>query len=399
MHDRFDQLQPYPFEKLGQLLATVTPNPELPIIRLSIGEPKHPAPAFVGAALVAQLNQLEVYPTTGGTLAFKTAVAGWLEQRFHLPKIDPAAHILPVTGTREALFAFVQTVFNRTEAEAKPYVLMPNPFYQIYEGATLLAGGTPYLLPCLAEHGFNPDVRALPDSLWAQTQLVFLCNPGNPTGAVMPLADQVYVLDKAAEFGFVVASDECYSEIYTQPQHPPIGLLEACLARGDVDYARVMVFHSLSKRSNLPGLRSGFVAGDAALIRAFLQYRTYQGGAMSLPIQHASALAWQDEHHVATNRAAYREKFRQFLDIVEGQLEVQAPDAGFYLWAATPISDTEFTQRLYAEQAVTVLPGSYVARTVDGVNPGTNRVRMALVAPLQDCIAAAHRVRTFCATL
>jgi len=399
MHDRFDRLQPYPFEKLGALFGAVSPNPELPIIRLSIGEPKHRAPRFVREALIADLDNLEVYPTTGGTLAFKTAVARWLEQRFQLPELDPAAHILPVTGTREALFAFVQTVFNRTEASQKPYVMMPNPFYQIYEGATLLAGGTPYLLPCLAEHGFNPDVRAIDDSVWAQTQLVFLCNPGNPTGAVMPLADQVYVLDKAAEFGFVVASDECYSEIYTQPQHPPIGLLQASLARGDTDYARVMVFHSLSKRSNLPGLRSGFVAGAADLIKAFLLYRTYQGGAMSLQIQHASAMAWQDESHVETNRNAYREKFRQFLDIVDGVLDVQAPDAGFYLWAATPIADTEFAQRLYAEQSVTVLPGSYLGRTVAGVNPGENRVRMALVAPLQDCVAAAHRVRAFCAHL
>jgi N-succinyldiaminopimelate aminotransferase len=215
----------------------------------------------------------------------------------------------------------------------------------------------------------------------------------------MPLSDQVYVLDKAAEFGFVVASDECYSEIYTQPQHPPIGLLEASAARGDADYARVMVFHSLSKRSNLPGLRSGFVAGDAALIQAFLRYRTYQGGAMSLPIQHASAMAWQDESHVETNRNAYREKFRRFLDIVGGALDVQSPDAGFYLWAATPISDTEFAQRLYAEQAVTVLPGSYLGRTVDGLNPGAERVRMALVAPLQDCVEAAERVRAFCTNL
>ena len=396
MHDRFDLLQPYPFEKLNALFAQVTPNPELPLIRLSIGEPKHRAPRFVREALVAGLDDLEVYPTTGGTLAFKTAVARWLEQRFDLPEMDPAAHILPVNGTREALFALVQTVFNRSEAASRPYVMMPNPFYQIYEGATLLAGGTPYLLPCWAEQGFNPDVRAISDAVWAQTQLVFLCNPGNPSGAVMPLADQVYVLDKAAEFDFVVASDECYSEIYTQPQHPPIGLLEACKARGDTHYARAVVFHSLSKRSNLPGLRSGFVAGDAALMRAFLRYRTYQGGAMSLPIQQASTLAWQDESHVETNRNAYREKFRRFLEIVEGQLDVSAPDAGFYLWAATPMADTEFAQRLYAEQAVTVLPGSYLGRSVEGVNPGANRVRMALVAPLQDCIDAAHRVRAFC---
>lgn len=396
MHEHFGRLQPYPFERLKALKAEVTPNPDLDPIALSIGEPKHTAPEFVRQALIEALDDIEVYPTTGGSTELKNAVGRWLSHRFGLPPLDADAHVLPVNGTREAIFAFVQAVFDRSQAAERPYVVMPNPFYQIYEGATFLAGGEPLLLPCLPAQHFNPDYRAVPDSVWARTQILFLCSPGNPTGAVVPMDVLDYLLDKAAEHDFIIASDECYSEIYFTERERPVGLLEACAHRGDATYRRAMVFHSLSKRSNLPGLRSGFVAGDANLIRPFLRYRTYQGGAMPLHVQKASALAWSEENHVELNRTAYREKFRRVLAVLEDVLDVSMPDAGFYLWAGTPISDEDFGRRLYEQAHVTVLPGSYVGREVDGINPGAGRVRMALVAPLGECLEAAERIRDFC---
>ena len=399
MNEQMDALQPYPFQRLKQLKAGITPNPDLDHIALSIGEPKHAAPEFVRAALVEHLDDIEVYPTTGGRADLKQAVAHWLSHRFGLPEMDPQAHILPVNGTREALFAFVQAVFDRRQATQRPYVMMPNPFYQIYEGAALLAGATPYLQPCLKSHHFNPDYASVPDEVWAQTQILFLCSPGNPTGAVVPMDTLLYLLEKAEQHDFIIASDECYSEIYFTENERPPGLLEACAQRGDASYQRAMVFHSLSKRSNLPGLRSGFVAGDASLIKPFLLYRTYQGGAMPIHVQKASAMAWQEENHVELNRTAYREKFRRVLAVLSPVMDVDLPDAGFYLWAGTPISDEAFTRGLYEQENVEVLPGSYVGREQDGHNPGAGRVRMALVASLPECLEAAERIKRFCKTL
>lgn len=399
MNEHLHALQPYPFQRLKELRAGAVPNPDRRLISLAIGEPKHAAPTFVKEALVEELDDIEIYPTTSGGPELKTAIGHWLEQRFSLPEMDAQAHILPVNGTREAIFAFVQTVFDRSQSDQRPYVMMPNPFYQIYEGATLLAGGTPKLQACTAALGFNPDYYSVTDAEWAQTQILFLCSPGNPTGAVVPMDTLRYLLDKAAEHDFIIASDECYSEIYFTENERPIGLLEACAQHGNTDYQRVMVFHSLSKRSNLPGLRSGFVAGDADLIRPFLLYRTYHGGAMPLQVQKASALAWSEESHVEVNRTAYREKFRQVLAILDGVMDVQLPDAGFYLWAGTPISDEAFTIGLYEQEHVSVLPGSYVAREVDGINPGAGRVRMALVAPLAECVEAAERIKRYCTGL
>ncbi|MEX1058573.1 MAG: succinyldiaminopimelate transaminase [Natronospirillum sp.] len=399
MNEHLSALQPYPFERLKALRDGVKPNADRYPIALTIGEPRHNAPSFVKEALTEALDDVEKYPSTVGRPELKTAIAHWLMQRFGLPEMDPQAHVLPVNGTREAIFAFVQTVFDRSQATTRPYVMMPNPFYQIYEGATLLAGGQPKLQACIPKFGFNPDYRSVTDAEWAQTQILFLCSPGNPTGAVVPMDTLQYLLDKAEQHDFIIASDECYSEIYFTENTRPAGLLEAYAQRGDASYRRAMVFHSLSKRSNLPGLRSGFVAGDADLIRPFLLYRTYQGGAMPLHVQKASELAWADETHVELNRAAYREKFRRVLAVLDGVLDVQMPAAGFYLWAGTPISDEAFALGLFEQENVSVLPGSYVGRAMDGVNPGAGRVRMALVAPVAECIEAAERIKRFCAGL
>jgi len=399
MNEFMSSLQPYPFERLKALKAEVTPDASKDHIALSIGEPKHTAPEFIRESLTESLDDIEVYPTTGGRREFKAAVARWLSHRFGLPDMEPEAHILPVNGTREAIFGFVQATFDRRLAARKPLIMMPNPFYQIYEGAALLAGAQPWLMPCTAEQNFNPDYHNVSDDVWAQTQILFLCSPGNPTGAVVPMDTLQYLLQKAEEHDFVIASDECYSEIYFTENERPVGLLEACAQLGDASYRRALVFHSLSKRSNVPGLRSGFVAGDPDIIAPFLRYRTYQGGAMPIHVQKASALAWSDEHHVELNRTAYREKFRRVLAELDGALDVTLPDAGFYLWAGTPISDEAFAQGLFEQEHVTVLPGSYVGRTVDGANPGAGRVRMALVASLPECLEAAARIKRFCNTL
>ena len=394
MNNALNQLQPYPFEKLRVLLGDVTANPDKRPIALSIGEPKHPSPAFVKQALADNLDQMAVYPTTLGLPALRQAIAQWCERRFGVPGgwLDPARHVLPVNGTREALFAFTQTVVQR---DVDGLVISPNPFYQIYEGAAFLAGATPHYLPCLDQNGFNPDFDAVPAHLWQRCQILFLCSPGNPTGALVPLETLKKLIALADEHDFVIAADECYSELYFDEDTPPPGLLSACAELGRNDFKRCVVFHSLSKRSNLPGLRSGFVAGDADILKAFLLYRTYHGCAMPVQTQLASIAAWNDEAHVKANRDLYREKFAAVLDILGPVLDVQRPDGSFYLWARVPMDDAQFCAQLFEQEHVTVVPGSYLSRDVDGVNPGAGRVRMALVAPLSECVEAAERIRSF----
>ena len=394
MNNALNQLQPYPFEKLRALLADAQPPAQLKPIALSIGEPKHKSPAFVAQALADNLDQLAVYPTTLGLPALREAISGWCERRFGVPAgwLDAARHVLPVNGTRESLFAFTQAVVNRTD---DALVLSPNPFYQIYEGAALLAGATPYYLPCLAVNGFNPDYDAVPEAIWQCTQILFLCSPGNPTGALTPLHTLKKLIALADRYDFVIAADECYSELYFDEDNPPAGLLTACAELGRQDFKRCVVFHSLSKRSNLPGLRSGFVAGDAEILKAFLLYRTYHGCAMPVQSQLASVAAWNDEAHVRENRDQYRAKYDAVLDILQPVMDVQRPDGSFYLWADTAGDDTAFTRELFARQHVTVVPGSYLSREVNGQNPGAGRIRMALVAPLAECIEAARRIRAF----
>lgn len=392
MNTDLDRLQPYPFEKLRALIADVTPNPELRPIALSIGEPKHPSPPFVLQTLADNLDKAAVYPTTLGIPELRQGIADWLKRRFQLTHVDPATQIIPVNGTREALFSFTQAMVRR---DPEGLVVSPNPFYQIYEGAAFLAGVEPHYLACDASNGFVPDFDQVPESVWQRCQVLFICTPGNPTGAVMSL-DTLQKLIKLADIhDFVIASDECYSEIHAPGAIGPVGLLQACAAMGRDDYARCVVFHSLSKRSNLPGLRSGFVAGDASLLAPYLTYRTYHGCAMPIQSQMASLAAWGDEDHVAENRRQYQAKFDAVLEILGDVMDVERPDAGFYLWPETPTDDREFTRRLLAEQNVAVVPGSFLSREIDGYNPGAGRVRMALVAPLADCIEAAQRIRQF----
>ncbi|WP_437881507.1 succinyldiaminopimelate transaminase [Pseudomonas sp. LRF_L74] len=397
MNNALAHLQPYPFEKLRALLAGAEADRSKRPIALSIGEPKHKSPQFVAEALSANLDQLAVYPTTLGLPALRQAIATWCESRFNVPNgwLDAARHVLPVNGTREALFAFTQTVAQR---DVGGLVVSPNPFYQIYEGAALLAGTQPHYLPCLEQNGFNPDFDAVPAQVWERCQILFICSPGNPTGALVPLETLKKLIALADEHDFVIAADECYSELYFDEDNPPPGLLTACAELGRSDFKRCVVFHSLSKRSNLPGLRSGFVAGDADILKAFLLYRTYHGCAMPVQTQLASIAAWQDEAHVRANRDLYREKFDAVLDILGGVLDVQRPDGGFYLWARTPGDDASFTRELFIKEHVTVVPGSYLSREVEGFNPGAGRVRMALVAPLAECIEAAERIRRFVET-
>ncbi len=394
MNTALQQLQPYPFEKLRALLGAVTPNPDKRPIALSIGEPKHKSPQFVAKALADNLDQMAVYPTTAGIPALREAIAHWCERRFSVPAgwLDAAKHVLPVNGTREALFAFTQTVVNRAD---NGLVISPNPFYQIYEGAAFLAGATPHYLPCLAEHGFNPDFDAVSADIWDRCQILFLCSPGNPTGALIPLDTLKKLIALADKHDFVIAADECYSELYFDEATPPAGLLSACAELGRQDFKRCVVFHSLSKRSNLPGLRSGFVAGDADILKAFLLYRTYHGCAMPVQTQLASIAAWGDEEHVRANRTRYREKFDAVLEILSPVMDVQRPDGGFYLWPNVGTDDAKFCRDLFVTEHVTVVPGSYLSRDVDGFNPGAGRVRMALVAPLAECIEAAQRIREF----
>ncbi|HET8731649.1 MAG TPA: succinyldiaminopimelate transaminase [Moraxellaceae bacterium] len=392
MNPDLGHLQAYPFEKLAALFRGATPPAGLKPIALSIGEPKHPAPAFVKDILVQHMGGLSAYPTTKGIPELRQAIASWLVHRFNLMDVNEDTQVLPVNGTREALFSFTQAVIDRTK---RPLVVMPDPFYQIYEGAALLAGAEPYFLPTTAANGFVPDYDAVPDEVWERCQLLFLCSPGNPTGAVTGRETLRKLVALADRFDFVIASDECYSEIYFDEAAPPVGLLQACAGMGRHDYRRCVVFHSLSKRSNLPGMRSGFVAGDAALLGPYLQYRTYHGSAMPVQHQQASIAAWKDEAHVRDNRREYTAKFAAFREIVGDAMALTQPDAGFYFWAKTPIADDEFSRRLYESTHVTVLPGRFLGRDVNGTNPGAGYVRMALVAPLDECNEAARRIRDF----
>ena len=398
MNPLLDKLQPYPFEKLTALLGKVKPNADLAPIKLSIGEPKHAAPEFVTKILVDEISAVETYPTTKGVPQLREAIAQWATKRFKLKadSLRPESHVLPVNGTREAIFSFTQACVDNTK---DALIVSPNPFYQIYEGATYLSGADLELLPCIEENGFQPNFDEVSEETWDRCQILFLCSPGNPTGAVVDQAALFKLIELADRHDFILASDECYSEIYTDEDDAPIGLLEACAALGRNDYRRCIVFHSLSKRSNLPGLRSGFIAGDAEILSAYLKYRTYHGCALPVHHQLASIAAWNDETHVIANRTAYRQKFAAVLEILAPVMDVQQTDASFYLWPKTPIDDERFAQALYREQHVTVVPGSYLSRTVNGENPGANRVRMALVAPIEECIEAAKRIKTFIESL
>ena len=396
MNPLLASLQPYPFERLRQLFAGVTPPPQLAHISLGIGEPKHATPQFIKDALIDSLDTaLSGYPATSGELRMREACAQWLKRRYRID-INAASQVLPVNGSREALFALAQAVLDPTRKGAR--VISPNPFYQIYEGATLLSGAEPYYVANTADNNFAANWDDVPEDVWATTQLLFVCSPGNPTGKIMPLEEWKKLFELSEKYGFVIASDECYSEIYFRDE-PPLGGLEAASILGYKDFKRLIAFTSLSKRSNVPGLRSGFVAGDAAILKDFLLYRTYHGCAMSGVVQAASIAAWNDEAHVLENRNLYRTKFAQVTPVLAEVMDVKLPDASFYLWAGVPEawnqSDTDFARELYAAEHVTVLPGSFIGRTAQGQNPGQGRVRMALVAETAECLEAAHRIARF----
>ena len=398
MNPLLQKLQPYPFERLRKLFADVTPNPAYRPISLGIGEPKHPTPPFIQKALAdaASAGGLAVYPATPGEPRLREAFTGWIDRRYGL-QLNPATQVLPVNGSREALFAFAQTVIDPS-GNTTPVVVCPNPFYQIYEGAALLAGAEPFYAPSDPARNFAVDWDSVPADVWARTQLLFVCSPGNPTGAVMPLAEWEKVFALSDQYGFVIASDECYSEIYFRDE-APLGGLEAAAKLGRGDFKNLVSFTSLSKRSNVPGLRSGFVAGDAAWMKAFALYRTYHGSAMSPVVQTTSIAAWGDEQHVINNRTMYRQKFAEVTPLLVQVLDVHLPDAGFYLWAHIPeavgLTDAAFARELLALYNVTVLPGSYLARDAQGTNPGAQRIRMALVADTAECVEAAQRIVEF----
>jgi N-succinyldiaminopimelate aminotransferase len=387
-------LQPYPFERLKELTAGVTGPTDLPLVRLSIGEPQHATPQLIKDALTGALDGLAVYPTTAGIDALRECIAAWLQRRYGLPAVSAATQVLPVNGSREALFSFAQCVIDASRPDAK--VLAPNPFYQIYEGAALLAGAQIAFYNQLPEDRFACNFDRIADTDWKGVQLVYVCSPANPCGKVMTLDEWRTLFELADRHGFVIASDECYSEIYFDEAAPPLGGLQAAQALGRSGFERLVVFSSLSKRSNVPGLRSGFVAGDARLLKRFLLYRTYHGSAMGLAVQRASIAAWQDEAHVRDNRDQYRAKFDAVQPLIAAVMDAPLPDASFYLWARTPIDDAEFARRLLAEYNVAVLPGSYLARTAHGINPGAGFVRIALVAPASECVEAAERIVRFC---
>lgn len=398
MNPDLNKLQPYPFQKLAALFREVTPNKDYRAISLSIGEPKHATPQFIKDAITDNLAGLSNYPTTAGSDALRGTIADWLAKRYDIPAPDFKTQVLPVNGSREALFAFAQTVIDRSTPD--PVVVCPNPFYQIYEGAAFLAGATPYFLNNLPGDNYALNFTQLPEDVWQRTRLIYVCSPGNPTGRVMPLAEWKVLFDLSDRYGFVIASDECYSEIYFDTA--PLGALQAAWQLGRRDYKNLVVFSSLSKRSNVPGMRSGFVAGDAEVIAKFALYRTYHGSAMNPVIQAASIAAWNDESHVAENRRLYAEKFTKVMAILSPVLPVTLPDAGFYLWInlseaglCTPNADTAFAQALYRDYNVTVLPGSYLARSAQGINPGENFVRLALVADTDETVEAAHRIAEF----
>ena len=400
MNRNLSRLQAYPFERLRQWFATVSPSIDYPPISLGIGEPRHATPLLIKQAYCDAIMDpnggLAVYPATGGVAGLRQSIGRWLQRRYGLD-LNVDSQILPVNGSREALFAFAQTVINPNPQgfdEQPVLVVCPNPFYQIYEGAAFLSGAQPYYVASDPERNFAQDWDSVPESVWARTQLLFVCSPGNPTGAVMPLAEWEKLFALSDRHGFVIASDECYSEIYFRDE-PPLGGLEAAARLGRTDFKNLVAFTSLSKRSNVPGMRSGFVAGDAALIKQFLLYRTYHGSAMSTVVQAASMAAWDDEDHVRDNREQYRTKFAQVTPILSQVLDVALPDAGFYLWAKVKGSDTDFARDLLALYNVTVLPGSYLAREAQGLNPGASRIRMALVAETAECVEAAHRIVKF----
>jgi N-succinyldiaminopimelate aminotransferase len=398
MNPHLSLLQAYPFERLRGLFSTVAPNPNLRPISLGIGEPRHATPALVQRAYCDAImgTGLAGYPGTAGELGLREAIAQWLQRRYSI-EVSPQTQILPVNGSREALFAFAQTVLAPSRDGAQPLVVCPNPFYQIYEGAALMGGAQPYFVASDPQRNFAQDWASVPDTVWARTQLLFVCSPGNPAGAVMPLSEWKLLFELSDRFGFSIASDECYSEIYIRDE-PPLGGLEAAMQLGRSDFKNLVSFTSLSKRSNVPGMRSGFCAGDAALIKQFLLYRTYHGSAMSPVVQSASIAAWNDETHVVENRALYRQKFARITPLLATVLDVALPDAGFYLWAGVVGSDEDFARDLYAAYNVTVLPGSYLARDADGRNPGAGRIRMALVAPYDECMEAAQRIVAFVQT-
>jgi len=394
MNPDLEKLQPYPFEKLAKLKAGCNPPAELDHIALSIGEPRHPSPEIALVPLRDNLHQSNRYPLTRGSPELRQAIAHWLQYRFKLgtDSIDADKHVIPVNGTREALFAFAQCIVDRKPGAL---VMMPNPFYQIYEGAALLAGAEPCFYSTVKENNYLPDFDDIDEDTWRRCQLIYICTPGNPTGAVMSEQQLTRLIEKSFDYDFVIASDECYSEIYFDEDAPPAGLLQAARNSGNRDFTNCVVFHSLSKRSNLPGMRSGFVAGDGNIIKSFLLYRTYHGCAMPPAHQLASIAAWNDEEHVLNNRKLYREKFDAVLGILEPVSSAHRPDAGFYIWLNTQGPDTDFARQLFTQKNVTVLPGSYLSREVNGSSPGSNHVRMALVAPVDECIDAANRIKNF----
>jgi N-succinyldiaminopimelate aminotransferase len=390
MNPNLNLLQAYPFQRLRDLFHGTEPNPAYTPINLSIGEPKHATPALIKEALLNNIAGLASYPTTLGSIALREAISAWISRRYNVPSLNPETAILPVNGSREALFAFAQAVIDQTKPA--PIVISPNPFYQIYEGAAFLAGATPYFLNTTPENEHAMDFSTVPVEVLKRTQLVYVCSPGNPSGKVMSLAQWQTIFDLSDEYGFVIAADECYSEIYCNEALPVLGALQASQQLGR-DYKNLVVFSSLSKRSNVPGMRSGFVAGDASIIEKFTLYRTYHGCAMNPAVQAASVAAWNDEAHVIENRRLYAEKFNTVTPLLRQTLAVEIPDAAFYLWARTSMADTAFALKLYRDFNVTVLPGSYLARHAHGINPGEGFVRLALVASLDECIDAAQRVQ------
>lgn len=408
MNPDLSLLQPYPFEKLRQLFGNAyneEPTPTLREIKLSIGEPQHPTPPFIQQALTDNIGGLANYPATLGSDALRQSISAWASRRYGIPALDIATQIIPVNGSREALFSFAQAVIDRSRLHAK--VISPNPFYQIYEGAAFLAGASPVFLNTLAANDFEMEWDSVPESVWRDVQLVYLCTPGNPTGKVLGLDSWKTLFELSDRHNFVIASDECYSEIYFDESAPPLGGLTAAKRLGRDDYKNLVIFSSLSKRSNVPGMRSGFVAGDATVLKKFLLYRTYHGSAMNPAVQAASAAAWNDEAHVRDNRRMYSEKFHEVTPLIAHHLDTKVPDAGFYLWASVakftpmlgPAADTEFARRLLVEKNVVVLPGSYLARENDGINPGANFIRIALVASNEECREAATRIADFCQSL
>lgn len=398
MNPNLTHLHPYPFEKLNQLKQGLIPPQDKAHIALSIGEPKHATSEFILNALHNHSDDIGKYPTTKGIPDLRTVIANWITQRFKLPndKINADTQVIPVGGTREALFSFAQAVIDSAK---QPVVIMPNPFYQIYEGAALLAGAEPYFLNTTEETGYLTDFDSIPVEIWQRCQLIFICSPGNPTGATLDEQDYIKLIHLAEQYDFIIASDGCYTEIYDDENNPPQGLLETAYNLGNTSFKRCVMFQSLSKRSNAPGLRSGFVAGDAEVLQQYFQYRTYQGCALPLPTQYASIAAWQDEQHVIENRNLYRQKFAAFIDILQDVCTINKPPASFYIWLKTSIDDAEFAQQLFAQENITVLPGSFLSRDAHGINPGKHHVRIALVAPVEECIEAANRIKHFINTL